>query len=304
MDNMKHFVDYGQHGAATVVTFSGLAPLPQQHQPQQHTLQVLHPHDSMAATMGTTGTNMINAHSMLEGVGGLLHHAASANMYAGDVYHHAHLVEANPAASVSHTTPNSDQQQQHSMGVVYGLAHVDPTTTPTTPQLAQQQQQTILVTGANNNKKRKISEQTTTTSALCHNNNNNNKTSPSILNGGGTLATTTTTVVGASVFVKQEPLGSLSPDSALQVNGNNNSGPQVVGCSSSSNSSSNNSTRAPQGTATANSVHSTQQCGPEDYDFEYGPDSQMYDAFYQCIRFTPFNPTSCCTLYDASGKEV
>lgn len=311
MENMKHFVDYG-HGAQTVVTFSGLAPLAQQHQPQtQHTLQVLHPHDPMTTTMVTTGTNMINAHSMpmLEGVGGLLHHAASnaANMYGGDVYHHAHLVGAGAnTATVSHTGTNSDQ---HNLGVVYGLTHVD----QATPQLAQQ---TVLVSGVNNNKKRKTTEHTTSSTPqmqLCH--NTNNKTSPSIMNGrraelvmgvdvdtAGTLSTTTTnnSTVGATVFVKQEPIGSLSPDSALQVTGNN-SGAQVMGCSSSS--SSNSSTRAAPSN-NPNSVHSTQQCGPEDYDFDYGPDSQMYDAFYQCIRFTPFNPASCCTLYDANGKEV
>lgn len=86
---------------------------------------------------------------------------------------------------------------------------------------------------------------------------------------------------GASnVYIKQEPT-SLSPDSGLHGNGNNS-------CTSSNNGS---------------NVHSTQQCEDEYYD--YGPDSQMYaDSFYQCIRFTAFNPTANCTLYDVNFKEV
>lgn len=83
-----------------------------------------------------------------------------------------------------------------------------------------------------------------------------------------------------SIYIKQEPT-SLSPDSAQHSNGNSS-------CTSSNNGS---------------NVHSTQQC--EDEYFDYGPDSQMYgDSFYQCIRFTSFNPTSCCSLFEVNFKEV
>ena len=92
---------------------------------------------------------------------------------------------------------------------------------------------------------------------------------------------TTTNTGSTSIYIKQEPT-SLSPDSALHSSNGNNS------CTSSNNGS---------------NVHSTQQC--EDEYFDYGPDSQMYaDSFYQCIRFTPFNPTSSCLLYDANIKEM
>ena len=85
---------------------------------------------------------------------------------------------------------------------------------------------------------------------------------------------------GTTIYIKQEP-SSLSPDSALHGNGNNS-------CTSSNNGS---------------NVHSTQHC--EDEYFDYGPDSQMYsDSFYQCIRFTSFNPTSSCTLFDVNFKEM
>lgn len=89
----------------------------------------------------------------------------------------------------------------------------------------------------------------------------------------------TGTNASTNIYIKQEP-NSLSPDSALH--GGNNS------CTSSNNSS---------------NVHSTQQC--EDEYFDYGPDSQMYvDPFYQCIRFTAFNPTSSCPLFDVNFKEM
>lgn len=117
----------------------------------------------------------------------------------------------------------------------------------------------------NNNKKRKVSEVQSATKSI-HNGSNSSSTG----NGNG----------ASNVYIKQEPT-SLSPDSALHSNGNNS-------CTSSNNGS---------------NVHSTQQCEDEYYD--YGPDSQMYaDSFYQCIRFTAFNPTSSCTLYDVNFKEV
>lgn len=116
------------------------------------------------------------------------------------------------------------------------------------------------------NKKRKVSEVQGAASKSIHNGSSSSGTGG---NGGS-----------GNIYIKQEPT-SLSPDSALHGNGNNS-------CTSSNN---------------GNNVHSTQQC-EEDY-FDYGPDSQMYaDSFYQCIRFTAFNPTSSCALYDSNFKEM
>ncbi|UXI18842.1 hemK methyltransferase family member 2 [Sarcoptes scabiei] len=85
----------------------------------------------------------------------------------------------------------------------------------------------------------------------------------------------------SSIYIKTEP--NLSPDSALRGNGGNSCGNSNASAS--------------------NTVHSTQQCEDEYYD--YGPDSQMYiDPFYQCIRFTPFNTNLSCLLFDADFKEI
>lgn len=117
------------------------------------------------------------------------------------------------------------------------------------------------------NKKRKVSDQDGGNGSL-HN--------------GTATPTPTTTTSATSIYIKQEP-NNLSPDHQAGNGSNSSSG---------------------GGSNAANNLHPTQTCADDDY-FDYGQDSQMYlDAFYQCIRFTPFNSASSCPLYDANFKEM